>query len=255
MENRNCLEFDSLIFGFLLSFLYNLPMHLSDSDTQRLKDLVTVFLAENAKVNLSALRTEEQCFIGNVLDSLSFIDLLPSIVAADSPAKPLRILDIGTGGGFPLLPLAMLLPQHEFVGLDAVLKKVDAVDRIIKTLHIPNAKVVSARVEEFAHRDSMRGTFDIVTFRAVAPISTLLEYGIPLLKTRGKCVLWKSMHIADELRLSLNATKELHASLTHTFPYTLPGDWGERQLLVYEKNAGTPSSYPRKNGLPKNKPL
>ena len=169
LENRNCLEFVSLIFGFLLSFLYNLPMHLSDSDTQRLKDLVTVFLAENAKVNLSALRTEEQCFIGNVLDSLSFIDLLPSIVAADSPAKPLRILDIGTGGGFPLLPLAMLLPQHEFVGLDAVLKKVDAVDRIIKTLHIPNAKVVSARVEEFAHRDNMRGTFDIVTFRAVAP--------------------------------------------------------------------------------------
>ncbi|MBP9773315.1 MAG: 16S rRNA (guanine(527)-N(7))-methyltransferase RsmG [Candidatus Peribacteraceae bacterium] len=230
-------------------------MHLSDTDTQRLKDLVAAFLVENAKVNLSALRTQEQCFIGNVLDSVAFIDLLPSLAGTDWQSKPLRILDIGTGGGFPLLPLAMLLPHCEFVGLDAVLKKVDAVDRIIKTMQIPNAKVVSARAEEYAHRDSIRGSFDIVTFRAVAPIATLLEYGIPFLKMRGKCVLWKSMHIADELRLSLNATKELHTSLIQTSPYTLPGDWGERQLLVYEKNAGTASSYPRKNGLPKNKPL
>jgi 16S rRNA (guanine527-N7)-methyltransferase len=89
----------------------------------------------------------------------------------------------------------------------------------------------------------------------VAPISVLLEYMIPFLKVHGRCVLWKSKHIADELRMSTSATKELRAKLIESYTYDLPGDWGQRTLLVFEKVAPTPNEYPREVGVPKHKPL
>ena len=126
----------------------------------KLRQLVQAFLVENAKLNLSAFRTEEHCWIGNVVDSVSML-------AAAEKIKPLekasRLLDIGTGGGFPLLPLAVCLPNTTCVGIDATKKKIDAVGRIVESLGLTNVKLHCGRTEELARQKEMRATFDIVT--------------------------------------------------------------------------------------------
>lgn len=230
-------------------------MELSPTQRQQMDRLVDLFLQENARVNLSAFRETEQCFIGNVLDSLALIELLPTIIGPEWEREHIKILDLGTGGGFPLLPLALLLPNARFTGLDATQKKIDAVERIAKAMGIANVTFVARRAEDYAHKDGTRETFDLVLARAVAPIATLLEYSAPFAKLHAKCVFWKSMHVADELRESATASKLLATRLITSHAYTLPDDWGERQLLVYDKEARTSMEYPRRVGIPKSRPL
>ncbi len=214
----------------------------------RLRTLVTVFLAENAKINLSAFRTEEQCWIGNVLDSLAALDL-PQVTSAT------KILDVGTGGGFPLLPLALTLPRAQLTGLDSVQKKVEAVGRIAYEMQLTNVRVVAGRAEEYGHNPEYREQFDIVTSRAVAELNVLLEYTSPFVKPGGIVLLWKSMNMEQELRDSLLARAELSCHLTGQHPYELPGDWGKRQLLIFTKAGKLSDKYPRDVGVPGKKPL
>lgn len=213
-----------------------------------LRRLVTLFLEENAKVNLSAFRTAEQCWTGNVLDALAALDVT-HVTAAKT------IMDLGTGGGFPLLPLAVALPNASFTGLDSVRKKVEAVGRIAHALHLENVNVITGRAEELGRRGEYRERFDLVTSRAVAAVNVLLEYASPFVKPRGHIVLWKSMNVEQELRDSLLARAELSAHLVAQHVYELPDSWGKRQLLIFQKGAPLSDAYPRDVGVPAKKPL
>ena len=230
-------------------------MPFTPAQDQVLRALNAIFTAENKKLNLSAFRTEDHSWVGNILDSLSVLELMPELFGKDWDARKLKVLDIGTGGGFPLLPMALTMSSARFTGMDATRKKIDAIDRIGHQMGLQNMELVSGRFEEMAHQSEFRECFDMVTARAVAPLNTLIEYAVPFLKVRGRCVFWKSLHIADELRLSLNAAKALKAKLVHTHKYCLPLDWGERELLVFEKTHETLEIYPRRVGVPKAKPL
>ena len=214
-----------------------------------LHELVRVFLAENEKVNLSALRTEDACWNGNVLDSLSLNEL------PDLWKDATKILDLGTGGGFPLLPLAITHPDASFVGLDSIGKKMLAVQRIADAVRLKNVTTVADRAESLAHTKEHREQYDIVTSRAVAEISPLLEYCSGFVKAGGVIVLWKSLHIDEELAASSNAQKILGCPLETTHRYMLPGDWGERQLLIFRKQKPLSKEYPRPVGEAKKKPL
>lgn len=222
-------------------------MHLTSDQESALHHLVDVFLAENAKLNLSALRTAEQCWNGNVLDSLALLDL--------AIPPPATIVDVGTGGGFPLLPLAMLLPGTTFIGIDATQKKIDAVGRIVKEMGVSNVELICGRTEELGHDKRLRESFDVVLARAVAETNVLLEFTSPFAKNGGRVILWKSLHADEEIKQSLLARAELSCHLVDQHRYTLPGDWGERQLLVFEKSGKLPPKYPRKTGIPKKEPL
>lgn len=230
-------------------------MEYSAHEREALDRLVDIFLAENTRLNLSALRSKEQCSIGNVLDSLAFLDVATALFGERGIEQRRDVIDLGTGGGFPLLPLAIMLPAWRCVGLDATRKKLNAVDRMVSALGLSNVSTVCGRSEVIAHDAGHRAKYDIVLARAVAPLSTLIEYCIPLTKLYGHCVFWKSMHVAEELRMALPACDALSAKLVQSYRYTLPGTWGERQLLVYQKNAPTPDVYPRAVGMPKGKPL
>jgi len=227
----------------------------------RLRELLNVFLAENQKLNLTALRTEKDCWIGNVLDALALLDLFSETLHPTTPR--LRgagrsiptMLDIGTGGGFPLLPLAITMPESQFTGLDATKKKIDAVQRILEHIHCSNVRIICRRVEELAHEPDHRAQYDVVLARAVAPLNVLLEYSAPFAKKNGKLVFWKSMHIKEELEESLAARSILSCHLVHTHTYELPEGFGKRQLLLFEKMAETKEEYPRAIGMPSKKPL
>ncbi len=226
---------------------------MNDVLRQKLETLTESFLDENAKLNLSALRTFDQCWNGNVLDSLAFLECLPQLRVGKK--SPLKILDIGTGGGFPLLPLATALPDEELHGMDATAKKIESIKRIAEKTELKNITLHTGRMEELAHDPSLREKFDIVTARAVAPLATLLEYAVPFLSVGGFCVCWKSMHTADEERSALSAMKLLSVTPQDPFTYDLPEEWGTRRLLLYKKTAPTNKGYPRMTGSPKKTPL
>ncbi len=217
---------------------------LHEADLRRLMD---AFLAENAKLNLSALRTPETCWHGNILDSLPVLDVLP--------ATAMKILDVGTGGGFPLLPVAVCRPEWVCVGLDSVEKKINALDRIVRTIGIGNVDLLCGRTEELGRNPKYRETFDAVFARAVAPINVLLEYVSPFCKPGGKVILWKSLQVEEELKDSLLARAELSCHLASRHEYALPGTWGTRQLLIFEKTSRLSEKYPRGLGVPKKDPL
>lgn len=226
-------------------------VHLAPDQEKSLHTLVQVFLEENRKLNLSAFRTEETCWVGNVLDSLAFLELLPGLTL------PLncRILEVGTGGGFPLLPLAVCLPQHTFVGIEATKKKVAAVQRIADALALRNVELVWGRAEELGHDEKHREKFDLVLARALAELPSLLEECTPFARVMGYVIAWKSLAIDRELRDSLLARAELSCHLTAQHAYEPPPPYGKRQLLVFQKTATTPEKYPRDIGVPTKKPL
>ncbi len=221
-------------------------------DELKLRELVTVFLEENKKLNLSAFRTEEHCWVGNVLDSLSFLQALESIEGLKVPET---LLDIGTGGGFPLLPLAISLPKTHCSGIDSTKKKIDAVSRIATALDLSNVGLFAERLEDKARDKNFREKFDCVTARAVAPISVLLEYAVPFLKVGGFCAFWKSSKVAAELAASVNAQKALSVSFVGTYEYELSSDFGKRLIVFFRKTKETSREYPRKVGIPKSNPL
>lgn len=225
----------------------NTAAMITDEQLQRLEELTQIFLDENSKLNLSALRTHETCWYGNILDSVAALDILDG--------EPKNVLDIGTGGGFPLLPLAVCLPTWKFTGMDSTTKKIDAIRRIADAMNLQNITLVAGRTEELGQDADYREQFDIVTARAVAPLNTLLEYAAPFAKVRGHLLFWKSMNIDQELKDSLLARAELGCHSMKQFEYDLEGDWGKRQILIFEKASKTHKKYPREIGTPKKTPL
>ena len=227
-------------------------MNIPTQHQQSLNRLVEVFLEENAKLNLSAHRTNEKVWEANVMDSLAGLSALEEFCL---PNSAFRILDLGTGGGFPLLPLAITLPQHHFTGLDSVRKKIDAVQRITDTLNLPNISLIAGRAEELGKHHAHREKYDVVMVRAVAETSTLLEYCSPFVKIGGHILLWKSIDVNDEISSASRAESQLFIRKNPSVPYNLGAEWGKRQILIYEKIKATPKEYPRQVGSAKKNPL
>lgn len=166
-----------------------------------------------------------------------------------------KILDIGTGGGFPLLPLALCLPNCKHTGIDSTQKKIDATRRIVDAMALTNVELICGRAEELGRSTQHREQYDVVTARALASLNTLLEYASPFVKPGGKIICWKSMQVEQELQDSLLARAELSCQLIEQHRYTLPDKWGERQFLVFEKRGPINKKYPRLTGVPKKNPL
>lgn len=211
---------------------------------ERLRD---VFLDENTRINLSAHRTPEACWYGNIIESLPLLPFLPD--------RPLTILDVGSGGGFPALPLAICRPDCTITALDSTKKKMLAVERIAEIAGIKNLRTIAMRAEEAGQDRAHRERYDVVTARAVAALPTLLELTGPFVSVGGMLVLWKSTTVDAELAASEKAQHALRLALRKTTPYTLPEPWGTRLLLHFAKTAPTPKVYPRSTGTPGLKPL
>ena len=233
---------------------------INEEVQHRLETLRDCFLEENAKLNLSAFRTPETCWTGNILDSLAALetDVLRNLnlnLNLNLQPQPFTVLDLGTGGGFPLLPLAICLPQCSFTGLDSVGKKIAAIQRIIHTMKIPNITLLCGRAEELGRDQVHREQYDVVTCRAVAELNVLIELAAPFLKVGGTLLCWKSLTIEQELKDSLLARADLSCQMQEPYVYDLGDTWGKRQILVFTKRAKTNEKYPRAVGEPKKNPL
>ncbi|MFT4048509.1 MAG: 16S rRNA (guanine(527)-N(7))-methyltransferase RsmG [Solirubrobacterales bacterium] len=185
----------------------------------------------------------------HIADSLAGVDVAPVRDAA-------RIVDIGSGAGFPGLVLAVALPETEVVLVDSVRKKMEAAAKIARELELENVECVWGRAEEIAELGSpQRESFDVVTARALAQLNILLEYSNPLLATGGHLVAWKGAPERGELEAAAGTAAKLgfgEGELIETKPFS---DSRTRHFYVAEKLSGTPQGYPRRPGMALKRPL
>jgi 16S rRNA (guanine527-N7)-methyltransferase len=201
----------------------------------------------NKRINLTAITDPEEVLLKHFLDSLSLLTVY------DKPHA--RLLDIGTGAGLPGLPLKLVRPQWQVVLLEATGKKVTFLQHLIETLQLKDAVAVHGRAEELAHWDEYRASFDVVTARAVASLSILLEYAAPFCRIGGLIILPKKGDLAEELAEGKQAARQVGAVLKADVAVKLPGLENDRRLLVWDQVRKCPAQFPRSGSDMAKKPL
>lgn len=218
--------------------------------TEQLRKLRDVILAWNEKINVTAIRDPEEFDRKNIQDSLSILDL-----AEYEEAR--TVLDLGTGGGFPGLPLAVASPEKRFVLADAIGKKLKVVQAAAQELGLANVETVHARAEDMAKTNAHRERYDLVVSRAVANMATLSEYCLPFVKVGGFFVAYKTEDAAEEIAAAKSAIAKLGGRIRRVDKASPNNDEASsgHTLVVVEKVSKTPKEYPRKAGTPGKDPL
>lgn len=204
--------------------------------------------AWNAHTNLTAITDPDEVMVRHYLDSLS-------VARAAQPRAGARLIDVGSGAGFPGLPLLIAFPGLEVTLLEATGKKIAFLEHVIAALGLAGAATLRARAEEAGQMPGQRAAYDLVLARAVARLPALLEYLLPLAKVGGRCVAMKGVTAAAEARDSARALKTLGGALRGIEAVALPGVADPHYLVIVDKVAPTPPAYPRRPGLPTRSPL
>ena len=204
-------------------------------------------LVETNKVmNLTAVTEFDEVVRKHFADSLSLIKYMPLTSGT-------RMIDVGTGAGFPGLPLAIVCPDVRVTLMDSLNKRIRFLEGLIDEMKLENVTAVHARAEELAFDQAYRESFDLAVSRAVANMSTLLEYTLPFVKKGGRFAAYKSLKGEDELEAAKKALYLLGGKTDKVESFDLFGM--ERSLIIIKKTAVTPRTYPRKAGTPAKKPL
>ena len=208
----------------------------------------------NSRVNLTAITDYEGVQVRHFLDSLTVGSALLAELSGEPP-DGFRLLDIGAGAGFPSLPLKIAWPQMEVVLADSIGKKTAFLRAVVGELGLDSVEVLTERAEELGADKRHREKYDAVTARAVASLPVLCEYCLPLGKVGGRMLAPKKGDISQELEQARKASKILGGSDPRVRSFTLPGEAGERYVIVMDKVRATPTGYPRRVGLAKARPL
>lgn len=200
------------------------------------------------RFSLTAINQPEKIRVKHFLDSFS-----PWLVMKDTIVN--RLIDIGTGAGFPGIPLKIILPDSEVVLVDSVHKKTDFCQHIIDKLDLKGIEVIHDRVERLAREKDFRESFDWAVSRAVAHLNTLSEYMLPFVKIGGNMLAMKGNQGPTEAQQAHQAVHLLGGELSQIQRLTLPGVTEDRYLITIEKKASTPEKYPRRVGVPIKRPL
>lgn len=232
----------------LLEGLNALGIHANDHAVNRFAFLLALLHEGNAKVSLTALKTERDVVLKHFVDSASC--LIGGHLASGN-----RVLDIGTGAGFPALPLAILDPERQINAVDSVGKKVKFVAAAAAALGLDHVTAITGRAEHLGHNTEHRATYDRVVVRAVAALPAIVELALPLLKIGGILVAQKGALTSDELDAGAQAAQELGGLIVATESFTLPVLGDARSLIVVKKTGATSERYPRREGMPARQPL
>ena len=215
---------------------------LSEEQGRQFLKYYDFLVSENQKYNLTAITTKEEVFYKHFLDS---------VLPESEITKNAKIIDIGSGAGFPAVPLKIVRSDLKFTLVDSLNKRVNFLNELFILLNLGDIKAVHARAEDFIKEN--RESYDFAVARAVAPLNTLLEYMVPYLKVGGRCLIYKSQKLEEEIIEAKKAMEILSVKLVKVLEYEL-GD-ASRKILIVEKTEKTNEKYPRGKNLPKLKPL
>jgi len=232
-------------------------LSLSEEQRDQLESYYHRLIEWNQKINLTTITSYDDVVRKHFLDSAMLLSLgqdsSPELSKILSSERSLRVIDVGTGAGFPGLVLAILRPDWEIVLLDSLNKRIDFLNVVISELSLKNVRAVHGRAEEFGRDEDFRCGFDLVVSRAVADLRLLLEFCIPFVSDDGIFVSYKGPKVEEELTCSSHAFEELKADIAFEHKLSL-GD-SERTLVGFSRVGDLPDKYPRRPGIPAKRPL
>lgn len=212
------------------------------------REYVRLLLEWNRWTNLTSLDEPSAMAMKHFVDSLS---VLPHGLL--SPTD--RVIDVGTGAGFPGLVLKILLPQLRLTLLDSVKKRVEFLHAVVELLGLSGVECIHGRAEDLGRKPGYRESFDVAVARAVARWPVLVEYLLPFVRIGGLAIGWKGPAATEEMDAAATAVQTLGGGETGMIRFSLPEGWGERAFLWVRKARATPPQYPRKAGVPARRPL
>jgi 16S rRNA (guanine(527)-N(7))-methyltransferase GidB len=238
-------HYDTTIFN---KGLEKLGISLEQKQIEQFLKYYELLIEWNKVMNLTGITEFEEVIVKHFLDSLAIVKVIDI-------NKVKKIIDIGTGAGFPGIPLKIVFPHLEVVLLDSLKKRITFLDEVTKELEMTAVITIHGRAEDFANNQNYREQFDLSVSRAVANLSTLSEYCLPFVKINGEFISYKSGKIATEVQAAKKAAKVLGGEIIANDVFNFLDTDMERSFVVIKKKNKTPKKYPRKAGLPSKEPI
>ncbi len=232
-------------------------IELTEKQLNQFEEFFHLLVEWNEKMNLTAITEREDVYLKHFLDSLSIVKVFPEPNEIVSSGK-FSLIDVGTGAGFPGIPLKILFPNAKVTLMDSLNKRITFLSEVVNTLNLNETgsiECIHARAEELAQNKEYREQYDLVVSRAVANLSTLTEYCLPFAKVGGYFIPYKSEKAGEEIAAAGNAIFLCGGTLKKEVSFILPGSDLKRSLIIIEKRQNTAKKYPRKAGMPAKNPL
>lgn len=223
-----------------------LGVRFSVEQIEQFYKYMNLLIEWNEKMNLTAITEPKEIILKHFIDSLTILKYI------DDNSK---LVDVGTGAGFPGVPLSIMNPTLKITLVDSLNKRLIFLQEVVKELNLKNIEIVHARAEEFGQNKNYREKFDIATSRAVANLATLSEYLVPLVKIGGKIISMKASNAKEEINDAQKAIEVLGGKIEKIEEFDLPESDIGRTIIIIDKNKCTPAKYPRKAGTPAKEPI
>lgn len=226
--------------------LQEIKLELTDNQIKNFYDFMNLLIEKNKVMNLTGITEPKEVILKHFIDSLTILKYID---------KNSTVIDVGTGAGFPGLPLKIADESLEMTLLDSLNKRINFLNEVIENTQLNNIDTIHGRAEDFGKDIKYREKYDIVTSRAVASLNILLEYMLPFVKIGGKCICMKGSNCDDEIENAKNAIKILGGEIEKIEKFNLPNSDNNRTILIIKKVKKTDRQYPRNAGIPTKKPL
>ena len=223
---------------------YNIE--INDEQIEKFDLYMKLLLEWNEKINLTAITEKDDIILKHFVDSLTILKYVD---------KRDKIIDIGTGAGFPGIPIKIMNEKANITLLDSLNKRINFLNIVINELKLDNIVAIHGRAEELARNKAHREKYDVAVSRAVANLSTLTEYMLPFVKVGGKCICMKGANVKEEIDKAKNAIKKLGGQSEIVDNFYLSENDNERNIVIIKKIKETEPKYPRKAGIPNKEPL
>lgn len=232
---------------YLQKMTEQLEINLTSDMLSKFEIFYNMLLETNKTMNLTAITEMHEVVLKHFIDSIALLNYIE--------LSNKTVIDVGTGAGFPGIPLAILFPDTKFVLMDSLQKRLKFIDSVVDACDMKNVSTIHGRAEDLGHDVNYREKFDICVSRAVAALPVLLELCSPFVKVNGLFISYKSELLKEELQQSEKALSILRCELMKQYDYTIPDSDFYRVYAVFKKNGALQKKYPRQAGKPKKNPL
>lgn len=231
---------------FKKDFCLYFEEEIDDNKIQKFYDYMNLLVEWNKKINLTAITEEKDIILKHFVDSLTVLKYIK---------ENKSIVDVGTGAGFPGIPLAIMNESLKITLVDSLNKRINFLNEVCSKIKLKNTKAIHSRAEEFGQDNNYRESYDIAISRAVSNLTVLAEYLLPLVKVGGKIICMKGPDIEEELKQAKSAIDILGGKFERCDNFCLPKSDISRNIIIINKIKETPKKYPRKAGTPVKTPL